>query len=398
MTQFKHYFFPILLILCLFFGGVFGYFFPQEAKIIQPLGNLFLNFIFTVIVPLVFFSVASAIARMDSIQTLRKILFYMAMVFTLMGLIASILSLGLIKVFPLNHDYHLNIATAFKIHNEFSLGLITQMFSVDNFFLLFDHQHMLALIIFAILVGRASHFSQPFRDFLGAGEEVFMRVFTYIMFLAPIGFFAYFANLVVELGTSFIKDYFKISFLYYSFAVFYFFCIYSLWIYLFYGKNGLSSFWQKIYLPAVTALATCSSAASIPANISSCQALKISPMVYETSIPLGSLINKQGSIIGGIFKIGFLFSLYHLPFQGMLAYSLAILVSLLVGTVMGAIPSGGMLGELLILHIYGFPNSALVAIAAFSVIIDPIATLLNVCGNTVATMLIAKKVNSSVTS
>ena len=70
----------------------------------------------------------------------------------------------------------------------------------------------------------------------------------------------------------------------------------------------------------------------------------------------------------------------------------AVGVSLLVGTVMGAIPSGGMLGELLILSIYGFPPSALLVIAAISIIIDPMATLLNVTGNSVSSMLIARLV------
>lgn len=69
------------------------------------------------------------------------------------------------------------------------------------------------------------------------------------------------------------------------------------------------------------------------------------------------------------------------------------MVSMLVGTVMGAIPSGGMVGELLILAVYGFPSTVLLAVAAISVIIDPIATMLNVTGNTVSSMLIARLVD-----
>jgi Na+/H+-dicarboxylate symporter len=60
---------------------------------------------------------------------------------------------------------------------------------------------------------------------------------------------------------------------------------------------------------------------------------------------------------------------------------------------MGAIPSGGMLGELLILTVYGFPSSVLIAIAAISIIIDPLATMLNVTGNSVSSMMIARLVN-----
>jgi Na+/H+-dicarboxylate symporter len=67
-------------------------------------------------------------------------------------------------------------------------------------------------------------------------------------------------------------------------------------------------------------------------------------------------------------------------------------VSLLVGTVMGAIPSGGMLGELLILSVYGFPPSVLIAIAAISIIIDPLATMINVTCNSVGSMMVARLV------
>ena len=115
--------------------------------------------------------------------------------------------------------------------------------------------------------------------------------------------------------------------------------------------------------------------------------------IYETSIPLGTLIHKDGSIIGGVFKIAFLFAAYHMDFSGLYVYASAIGVSLLVGTVMGAIPSGGMIGELLILSLYGFPSSALITIAAISIIIDPIATLLNVTGNTISTLIISRIVN-----
>ena len=108
---------------------------------------------------------------------------------------------------------------------------------------------------------------------------------------------------------------------------------------------------------------------------------------------MGTILHKEGSVIGGIVKIAFLFGLFHLDFSGFSVLLTAIVIALLVGTVMGAIPSGGMLGELLILHVYGFPPSALMTIVAISIIIDPLATMLNVTGNTVGSMLIARLVD-----
>jgi Na+/H+-dicarboxylate symporter len=159
-------------------------------------------------------------------------------------------------------------------------------------------------------------------------------------------------------------------------------------------QSGIKQFWQNIFLPMLTSLATCSSAASIPANITATKKMNVPSQIYDTVIPLGAILHKVGSVLGGMIKIAFLFSLFHLPFTGVSVWLTAILVSLLVGTVMGAIPSGGMLGEMLILSFYGFPPQALIMIAAISLIIDPLATMLNVTGDTVCSMLVSKLVGA----
>ncbi len=114
--------------------------------------------------------------------------------------------------------------------------------------------------------------------------------------------------------------------------------MYSVYAYLAKGAEGVKTFWGNIFLPAITSIATCSSAASIPANLEAAKNMKIAPEVYETVIPLGTIIHKDGSVIGGIFKIAFLFGLFHLSFAGPSVLLTALCVSLLVGTVMGAIP------------------------------------------------------------
>ncbi|CAI8868320.1 L-cystine uptake protein TcyP [Bacillus sp. IT-79MI2] len=72
--------------------------------------------------------------------------------------------------------------------------------------------------------------------------------------------------------------------------------------------------------------------------------------------------------------------------------AIALVVSLLVGTVMGAIPGGGMIGEMLIVSLYGFPPEALPIIAAISTIIDPPATMLNVTGDNACAVMTARLV------
>ncbi len=383
----KTYFFPMLLIFTLILGGAFGFYYPHQASMIKPLGNLFLNLILTMMVPLVFFSIAKAFANLKIHHQIGSLFKKMIVVYLMTGLIAAVLSILVVNFFSLD---------AIQIESGESQGMLSQnvlekivmMISVEKFSDLFSHQHMLALIIFSILVGIAG--TSKITNFLEIGENVFMKIFSNVMYLAPIGFFAYFANMVVELGPQVISQYAKVTSLYYGFAVVYFIVMYSVYAYWNQGVDGVQLFWKHVIIPATTALGTCSSMATIPANLEASKRMGVKSEVYETTIPLGTLLHKDGSIIGGIFKIAFLMAAFHLDFTGFGIISLAIVVALLVGTVMGAIPSGGMMGELLILSVYGLPSSALVSIAAISIIIDPIATMLNATGNTIATLMINK--------
>lgn len=389
-----HYFFPLILITSIVLGGLTGYFFGEFTPYLKPFGDIFLNLIFTTIVPLIFFSIASAIAKSSSAKRLGRLFTSMVAVFLLTSLVAAISSILFVMAFPPAQGVHIPLSNSPNPEQISVLSQISAIFTVSDFSQLLSHQHMLALILFALLVGlgtqKLESKDNTFLKFLISGEQVFTQVFAFIMYYAPIGFFAYFALIVHELGPKIVDSYLRVTILYYTFGLAYFLVALSLYAYLADKNKGIKRFWQFVFLPAITSLATCSSAASIPPNLYAAKQMDVPKEIYETSIPLGSLIHKDGSVIGGVFKIAFLFGLFQLDFGGTSVLLTALGISLLVGTVMGAIPSGGMLGELLILNLYGFPPSVLIAVAAISIIIDPIATLINVTSNTVSSMMIAR--------
>lgn len=395
---FRSYSFPMILLMSIMMGGGVGYYFPEFSKSLKPFGDIFLNLILTTIVPLIFFSVSSAIARASTLGKLGRIFSSMFVIFFFTGMVAASLALIIVLLFPPAQDIHLTMLMPQTLPHDGILAQLAGIFTVTRFSDLLSHRHMLALIIFAILVGVASSSkahdkAKAFTAVLSAGEHLFTRVFTIIMYYAPIGFLAYFAVLVSELGPSFMESYCRVALIYYLFVISYFVIVYTGFAYLAAQLTGIRLFWKYIPLPMLTAIATCSSAASIPANLVGTQSMRISPEICETAIPLGTILHKEGSVIGGMMKIAFLFGVFHLNFFGAAVWIKALGVSLLVGTVMGAIPSGGMLGELLILSVYGFPSSALMVIAAISIIIDPMATLLNVTGNSVSCLLLARSVD-----
>ena len=388
------YLFQFILITSLILGGLFGYYFGDQVSYLKPFGDIFLNLILTAIVPMIFFSVSSAIAKAGALNKLGKIMSSMMVVFLLMGVVASVLSIVMVTIFPPAQGLVLQhigpiVSTPINLSQQ-----LVNIFTVTDFYQLFSHESILALIIFAVLIGlacvAAKEKTKSFVSFLQSGEVIFTKVFSFIMFYAPIGFFAYFAVFVHDFGPELMKSYARIAAGYALFSMMYFVIVYGIFAYIAGHQKAVKAFWQYIWLPTITALATCSSAASIPANLVATKAMGVSPEVAETVVPLGTIIHKQGSIIGGIVKISFLFGIYHMSFSTPSVLLTALGVSILVGTVMGAIPSGGMLGELLIISVYGFPPSALVSIVAISIIIDPFATMLNVTGNSIASMLVSR--------
>ena len=387
----KNYGFSLALLLSIVLGSLFGWWMGPEAAILKPLGEIFLNLMFVVVTPLVFFSISSSVGSVKEFQRFGRIMVSMISVFLLMGIIGATYMLVVTYFFPPGHGFHLTTT----LHSE-TMDVVStdhsflNLLTVSDFPKLFARENMLALIIFALLVGAAVSVSgekgKPFHTFLESGMAVFMKLTSFIMYYAPIGFFAYFSVLIGQLGHEIMSAYYYVAMVYCVSALFYFIVVFTFYAWL--AKEDLKSFWKNLLPPSITALATCSSAASIPVNLNAAEKMGVPPEIYQTVIPLGTIIHKQGSILAGVIKIAFLFSLYHLPFAGPHTFLMAIGVALLVGIVMGAIPGGGMLGEMLIISIYGFPPEALMIIAVIPMLIDPPATLLNVTGNTVSCLLI----------
>lgn len=391
----RAYRFFIILLCSVVLGSFIGYLFGPKAAILKPLGDIFLNLIFTFVVPLVFFSISSAIANMADVSKMLRISMNMLLVFLFTSIVAAIYMLVVVKIYPPAEGvaFNLNLASNITNNIKFSDQLVN-IFTVPDLVKLLSRENILALIVFSILVGLATSAvgekGKVFSKFLQSGTDVFMKVFSFIMYYAPIGFFAYFAVIVGELGSKILESYYRATISYYLAGIIYFVVAFTIFAYLSGRMKAVKIFWKNAFVPSLTALATCSSAASIPANLEATKKMGISAQIYELVVPLGAIIHKDGSVLGGMLKIAFLFGIFHLTFSTPSVIFSALMISILVGTVMGAIPSGGMVGELLILSMYGFPPQTLIIIAAISIIIDPLATMLNTLSNTVSCMMVAR--------
>lgn len=391
----KAYRFPLILLSAIIIGSIIGLIFGEKAGVIRPLGDLFINLLFMVVVPLVFFSISSAVANMDSMRRLGKIMGWMITVFVITGIIASITMVVATIIFPMGSGVDISLETPENLEKLTLSEQLVSTFTVPDFVNLFSRQHMLALIVFSVLIGIATGLTgevgKPFARFLESGSEIFMKVIQLIMYYAPIGLGAYFAALIGDMGAELIGDYAQAFLLYYPVAILYFAIGFTLYAFIAGGKKGVTRFWKNILTPAATALGTGSSFATLPVNLQAAKNIGVPKDIRETVLPLGATIHMDGSCLSAILKIAFVFGVFNMDYSGLDTFLTAIGIALLSGVVMSGIPGGGFIGEMVIVTLYGLPIQALPIISAIGVVVDPPATMVNATGDTVASMVVARQ-------
>lgn len=389
----KNYRFPIILLCAIIIGCVLGVFLKEDAVILKPFGSVFLNLMYTIVVPLVFFTISSSIANMVNLKRLGKILKYVFLIFIVTSAVAAVLMLVAIKLIDPVGDA--NIVLEAGEQTSISIGeQIVSAITVTDFTEILSREHMLPLIIFSILFGigialvgdKAKNVARS----LEAISEVMMKIVKIIMYYAPIGLCAYFASLIGEFGPQLIGSYARSMILYYVMCVVYFVIFYTLYSYLSDKKKGIKLFYKNILPVTATSLATQSSLASLPTNLETARDIGVSKDIREVTLPIGATMHMEGSSMGAILKIAFLFGIFNMSFTGLDTYLIAILIAVLSAVVMSGIPGGGLIGEMLIVSLYGFPLEAFPIIATIGWLIDPPATCLNVVGDTSSSMMVTR--------
>ncbi|HSH35000.1 dicarboxylate/amino acid:cation symporter [Schnuerera sp.] len=389
-----YYRFPVILLSSIILGSIIGLIMGERASIFQPLGDIFLNIMFTIVVPLVFVTIASAVSSMVDMKRLGKIIGSMLLIFIITGLIASIIMITVVNIFPPAKGVNLAMEAAEEITPLKTGEQIVKAITVSDFPELISRKNMLPLIIFSIFFGLCVSLlgerAKPVSDFLNILSEVFLKMVSIVMYYAPIGLGAYFASLIGTFGPELLGSYARAMVVYYPICILYFFIAFFFYSYFASGREGVKVYFKNIFPVAITSLATQSSIATLPVNLSAAKRMGVPKDVRDIVIPIGATTHMDGSCLSAILKISFMFGIFGIPFEGVGTYVTAIVISILSGVVMSGVPGGGLIGEMLIVNLYGFPPEAFPIIATIGYLVDPPATMINVTGDTVASMMVTR--------
>lgn len=390
----------IILIGGIILGTIVGLIFKEKATILSPLGDIFINLMFVVIVPLVFLTISSSIIKMENPKRLGKIMIVIILVFLLMSLVAAFIGIGTTRAIKIidsgNQSEIMNLLDT-SIKNTEELNILERtanLLTVNDFYKILSKDSIIAIILFAIIFGFAVKKSktkgEKVKEIILSLNDIVINIVNIIMYYAPIGLGCYIASLIGTYGGTIAVGFLKTFIIYTLVCLFVYIVVYSIYALIAGGTQALKIYWESIIPSTFAALATCSSAACIPINIKSTKKMGISDDIAETTIPMGTSFHKDGSVIGSTFKIMFLVYL----FQTNTSLTTIIITSILATLLITAVPiGGGTISEMFILQLLGFPTSALPILAVIATIIDAPATVLNVVGDASASLLVGRIVD-----
>ena len=405
----RNYVFLAIMLGAMVAGAAVGWFFPvvkdadgtvleAGATIFKPLGTVFINLMFCIVVPMVFASISSAVANMKSRRRAGKIMGVTVATFVVTGAIAAVIMFVLMRLFPPVLTPWTEFQTG-EMGDYASLSeLIVNFFTAEDFVGLLSRQAMLPLIVFSLLFGFAVNLTGGGETLVGKFldnlAEVMLKFVQLVTYYAPIAFFGFFADLVATYGSQIVENYVRALAVYYPLCFLYIFTAWPLFAWFGGGKGAVKTMFAHIAKPAIVSLGTCSSVATIPTNMEAAADTGISKDVPDMVLPLGATMHMDGSCFSCVLKIAFVFGVFGQPFTFSQLVPV-VLVAVLSSVGMSGVPGGGYIGEYIICSIF-FADHMEIAfpiLVTIGNLVDPPATMINSAGDYVASFLVSRFVD-----
>ena len=397
----KNYGLLMVMVLAIIGGCIVGFIFPrtdnsQGASVLAPLGKVFINLMFCIVVPMVFASIAGAVANVGSRKRAGKIMGVTVATFVITGALAATIMYVIMQIFPPVLTPWTEIpAEEMGEYASFS-ELIVNFFTAEDFVGLLSRKAMLPLIVFSVLFGFAVNLNGGKDTVIGKWlddlSKVMMKLVKIVTYYAPIAFFGFFADLVATYGPQITADYGRALLAYYPLCAVYVFTAFPLFALFGGGRHGPRQMFRHFLRPAMVSLGTCSSVATIPTNMEVAEETGISRDVSDIVLPLGATMHMDGSCFSCVLKIAFVFGVFGIPFEGIGMFIKVILVAVLSSVGMSGVPGGGYIGEYIICSIF-FPTQMELAfpiLVTIGNLVDPPATMINASGDYVVSFIVSR--------
>ncbi|WP_411842557.1 dicarboxylate/amino acid:cation symporter [Salinicoccus sp. HZC-1] len=391
LTSKKHLFTRIAIGFAL--GIVMGLILPEISIQTKFIGDIYLNLIQMMIIPVIFVAVAGGIINIGSAQDLGRIGLKSVLVFAVMfvataaiGLITSYLVRpgNRITVDPVGFEEEVTTPSV----QEFFMNVVP-----DNIFQAVSDGAILPTIIFTLLFSVAivavGKEAEPVKIFLNSLSKVIFKILDFVMELTPIGVLSLMAFAIAEYGAGIFSALGLYIITAWSACIIAFIIVMLLPVWLYTGLPP-NEFIKGIYKVWLVSLSTTSSAVTLPTNMRvNINDFKAPASITNFVVPLGTTINMAGGAISFSLLAVFVSDFYQIPLSvAEIIYLVAI--ATILNMAAPGIPGGGIVLGASFLTLLGLPIELMGPIAAIYRLLDMAYTTMNVTGDAAANLLISK--------
>ena len=402
----KHSKLTALLFIALVLGVLVGYFAPEFAVKMRPFAVIFLRMVKMIIAPLLFATLVVGIAGHGDIKSLGKIGIKTVVYFEIVTTLALIIGLTMSNIFKPGTGFvsdsiannpallkEAGLMAATNAHTSISEMVmnifptsIVQAMSEGNLL-----QIVVFSIFFAIAMCAVGKAAKPVMDILNSVSQIMFKFTEYVMYFAPLGIFGAIASTVGANGLSILKNYAKVIFsLYTALAVF---VVMVLFIACKYARISFRNLIKAIQEPAVLAFTTASSEAAFPKAIEIMEKFGVPKNIVGFVMPTGYTFNLDGSTL--YLAMAVLFSSQivgiHLDLNQQVIMMLALM---LTSKGIAGVPRVSLIVLAGTLASFNIPILGVAILLGIDQILDMGRTTVNLIGNCVATVVIARWENA----
>ena len=375
-------------------GIVAGLLFKDFSIWVKPAGTLFMNLIKMLIVPVIFFSLTSGIAAIGDVQKLKRIGSKVVVIYVFMTIVACVIGIGVVNIFHPGANFDTSNMQAYDPKNLKAISFSAFLFNMvpTNIINAMAKQDILQMIFFTVMFAVAIVYvgdkAKKVVEVCEQCAQIIYKMLDIVMLYSPIGVFALMANTTAVYGPQLFGALAKFV------VTDYVGCL-LIWAFL----SGITYLYTKVdYLKMcksmvpiwINTIATNSSAGTIPITLD-CVTNKLHvPMsIASFSVPLGATINLTGAALYKTILAFFVAEIYGLDMTWTQTLMI-ITISTIMSIAAPGIPGGGIVTGAIFLNLMGLPMDMMGPIAGMYRLIDMSHTTVNVSGDVLGTLLVAK--------
>ena len=382
------------ILIAIILGTATGLILGPHAEYLKPIGQVFLNLISMIIMPLVLASMVIGVTSIHDPSKLSRVGLKTLFLYMVTTMIAIAIGLSFAYFFQLGSGMGLILPGSIEVQEAPSIKDILLSTIPSNPILALAEGNVLQIIVFAIFLGIAINFAgakgKPLLNVIESLAEVMFRLTAIVMEFSPIGVFALMAWVAGTFGVSALLPLVKFLFVYYlacGVHVGLVFC----GILKFLARLNIGPFFRGMGDAIMMAFSTCSSSATLPVALHCTQEnLGVSKNISNFMLPLGSTINMNGAALYQGMSALFIAHSYGLDLSIQAILTIVITATLSAVGAAG-IPGTGFIMLSVVLSSAGIPIEGLALLAGIDRVREMVSTVLNVLGDSVCAVYVSKQ-------